>query len=135
VFGVAAAEFLLWPKFATSTYFLLTMLALVDFLSGIALRVRRGRGAPAEVASRPAAPKPETPAPEPQPAAVAAPPLPAAASVPESVLPDRPEPKLDGPEPKIVPADAAPAAPSTEIASPRLQPGDGSSPPPDAPPR
>ena len=135
VFGVAAAEFLLWPKFATSTYFLLTMLALVDFLSGIALRVRRGRGAPAEVASRPAAPKPETPAPEPQPAAAAAPPLPAAASVPESVLPDRPEPKLDGPEPKIVPSDAAPAAPSTEIASPRLQPGDGSSPPPDAPPR
>src|SRR6201988_2013972 len=41
VFGAAAAEFLLWPKFATSTFFLLTLLALVDFLSGIALRVRR----------------------------------------------------------------------------------------------
>src|ERR1700741_775234 len=47
VFGAAAAEFLLWPKFASSTYFLLVMLALVDFLSGIALRVRRGRLAPA----------------------------------------------------------------------------------------
>src|SRR6202043_496058 len=42
VFGAAAAEFVLWPRFGTSTYFLLTMLALVDFLSGIALRARRG---------------------------------------------------------------------------------------------
>jgi len=42
VFGAAAAEFLLWPKFGTSIYFLLSMLALVDFLSGIALRARRG---------------------------------------------------------------------------------------------
>jgi len=37
VFGAAAAEFVLWPKFGTSTYFLLTALALVDFLSGLAL--------------------------------------------------------------------------------------------------
>src|ERR1700694_74705 len=42
VFGAAAAEFLLWPRFGTSTYFLLAMLALVHFLSGIALRARRG---------------------------------------------------------------------------------------------
>ena len=42
VFGAAAAEFVLWPKFGTSTYFLLALLALVDFLSGIALRARRG---------------------------------------------------------------------------------------------
>src|SRR5271163_3779300 len=42
VFGAATAEFLLWPKFASSTFFLLTLLALVDFLSGIALRTRRG---------------------------------------------------------------------------------------------
>ena len=41
VFGAAAAEFVLWPKFGTSTYFLLTALALVDFLSGLALRTRR----------------------------------------------------------------------------------------------
>ena len=46
VFGAAAAEFVLWPKFGTSTYFLLTALALVDFLSGLALAPasRRGRG-------------------------------------------------------------------------------------------
>lgn len=41
VFGAAGAEFVLWPKFGTSTFFLLTLLALVDFLGGIALRVRR----------------------------------------------------------------------------------------------
>ena len=41
VFGGAAAEFVMLPQFGTSTYFLLTMLALVDFLSGIALRARR----------------------------------------------------------------------------------------------
>ena len=42
VFGAAAAEFVLLPQFGTSTYFLLTLLALVDVLSGIALRARRG---------------------------------------------------------------------------------------------
>ena len=41
VFGAAAAEFLLWPKFGTSTFLLLTLLSLVDFLSGISLRTRR----------------------------------------------------------------------------------------------
>src|SRR5262245_66319183 len=41
VFGAAAAEFLLLPKFGTSTFFLLTALALVDFVSGLALRTRR----------------------------------------------------------------------------------------------
>src|ERR1700731_586113 len=57
VFGAAAAEFLLWPKFATSTYFLLALLALVDFLSGIAQRARRGMPT-APVASRRAAKAP-----------------------------------------------------------------------------
>src|ERR1700720_1457967 len=42
VFGAAAAEFVLWPKFGTSTYFLLAALSMVDFLSGLALRTRRG---------------------------------------------------------------------------------------------
>jgi hypothetical protein len=49
VFGGAIAEFLLWPRFASSTYFLLTLLALVDFLSGVSLRVQRG--VPATVSS------------------------------------------------------------------------------------
>ena len=45
VFGAAAAEFLLWPRFANSTYFLLTLLALTDFLTSVALRVRRSPAA------------------------------------------------------------------------------------------
>src|SRR5689334_21161920 len=32
VFGAAAAEFVLWPKFGTSTFALLTLLALADFI-------------------------------------------------------------------------------------------------------
>jgi hypothetical protein len=42
IFCAAAAEFLLWPKFGTSVFCLLTLLALVDFVSGLALRARRG---------------------------------------------------------------------------------------------
>ena len=127
VFGGAAAEFVLWPRFGTSTYFLLTMLALVDFLSGIALRARRGK----QVASDPAvsgraARTPAAAAPEPQPAA--APPVPAAASVAESV-------PLDHPEPKIVHPDVTPNPPSPVVPSPELQPGSGSPPSSDVPPR
>ena len=127
VFGGAAAEFVLWPRFGTSTYFLLTMLALVDFLSGIALRARRGK----QVASDPAvsgraARTPAAAAPEPQPAA--APPVPAAASVAESV-------PLDHPESKIVHPDVTPNPPSPVVPSPELQPGSGSPPSSDVPPR
>src|SRR6202023_4119622 len=53
VFGGAVAEFLLWPRFGTSTYFLLALLALVDFLSGIALRSRRELGSAGYKAGRP----------------------------------------------------------------------------------
>ena len=56
VFGAAAAEFVLWPKFGTSTYFLMTALSLVDFLSGLALRTRRRAVAVAAPASPPKAP-------------------------------------------------------------------------------
>jgi hypothetical protein len=49
VAGGAIAEFLLWPRFANSAYFLLALLAVVDFLSGVALRARRG--GPATAAS------------------------------------------------------------------------------------
>jgi hypothetical protein len=127
VFGGAAAEFLLWPRFASSTYFLLAMLALVDFLSGIALRARRGMVTSAAAVSRrgartpAAAPEPEfDPAPEPS--------VPAAAPVAESVL-------LDHPEPKIVHAEVTPSPPSPEVPSPGLQPSEGSPSSPDAPPR
>jgi hypothetical protein len=126
VFAAAAAEFALWPKFGTSVFFLLTLFALVDFLTGVTLRRRRHvavateapvarqatrRAEPdiVEPASAPAAPMP---APEPAP-------LPSAASVAESVLLDHPEPSM-----------AQPAVPS-----PGIQPGNGAHPSPDAPPR
>lgn len=43
IFAGAAAEFVMLPQFATSTFFLLTLLALIDFLTGISLRARRPR--------------------------------------------------------------------------------------------
>ena len=71
VFGAAAAEFLLWPKFANSTYFLLTLMAMADFLSGIALRAHRSpqaalRGPAATPVPRPLVDEPvDVAAPEP----------------------------------------------------------------------
>jgi hypothetical protein len=117
VFGCAAAEFLLWPKFGNSIYFLLSMLALVDFVSGVALRARRGTVASTAGVSRPAEPAPAPAITEPVPATV-----------------DNSTP-LDRREPKIAHADVTPAGPSPEVPSPGLQPGDSLPPSPDAPPR
>src|SRR6266851_884246 len=125
VFGGAAAEFVLWPKFGTSTYFLLTMLALVDFLSGVALRAWRGTlvtSGPAVVstkgarASSPAATETRF-VPEPAPS------VPAAAAVAESVLLDHPQPKIQRPEiqrPEVRPNPPPPEivhAPPPEVVS------------------
>jgi hypothetical protein len=126
VFTGAAAEFVMLPQFGTSTYFLLTMLALVDFLSGIALRARR-RPAPADapVSRNERQPEFETDRPrlDPEPA----PPVPPATTVAESVLLDRPEPTT------LHPVDIVRTSP--EIRSPGLQPNDGAHPSPDTPPR
>ncbi len=123
MFGAAAAEFVLWPKFGTSTYSCWRC-SRWRFLSGSALRARRGT----QLASGPAVSgrgvrKAGTaaPAPEPEPQFD-----PAAAQVAESV-------PLDRAEPKIVHPEVAPNAPSPEVSSPGLQPGDGSHPSPDAP--
>jgi hypothetical protein len=124
VFGAAGAEFLLWPKFGTSTYFLLSLLSLVDFLSGIALRARRVTVADARSASRKLAPA----APEPQFDPAPAPSEPVTVPVAESTSHDRVEPKM-------VPAEVTPPGSSPEVASPELQPREGSAPSPDAPPR
>ena len=124
VFGAAGAEFLLWPKLGTSTYFLLSLLSLVDFLSGIALRARRG---PVAIAAAPFR-KQASAAPEPRFEPVPEPAAPAAAPVAETAPPDRVEPKM-------APAEITPAGPSPEVASPGLQPGEGSPPSPEAPPR
>jgi len=137
VFGGAAAEFLLWPRFGTSTYFLLTLLGLVDFISGLALRSRRGvpvasSAAVSRRAARQSAPVAAEPQFEPAPAPVPASSVPAAASVAEAVLMDHPEPKIL--EPKIVqPTSAAPSVPPLEVPSPGLQPSNGSPPSPEEP--
>lgn len=119
VFGAAAAEFVLWPKFGTSTYFLLTALSLVDFLSGLALRRRRGAVAVvAEPAvSRKRAGKAE-PVAEPPFEPAPAPAMPPAA---QTVL-------LDHPEPTPAQSAIVPNAASPEVPSPGLQPGGASSP-------
>jgi hypothetical protein len=135
VFGGAAAEFLLWPRFGNSTYFLLALLALADFISGLALRARRGTQvvAPATASRRAARKADAVPAepqfdPAPPPPAPAAPSssVPAAASVAESVL-------LDHPQPKIVHPEVAPAESSPELVSSGAPPSDGLPRSPDAP--
>jgi len=136
LFGAAAAEFVMWPKFGTSTFFLLALMAMVDFFGGIALRARRTVTAttvsrraakPVEHPVETSAPTPEPePHIEPEPAAPV--PAPPAASVAEQVLQEPPKPSA--------PQSAPPAAdPSPTIPSPELQPGDGSTPAPDAPQR
>jgi hypothetical protein len=112
VFGAAAAEFVLWPEFGTSTYFLLTALSLADFLSGLALRTRRGAGAAPAASAKSARKTEPVAAPRGEPAPAPAP------SAPESVALDHPE---------------RAAAPHT--ASPGIQPGSGATSSPDTPPR
>ncbi|WP_426437966.1 hypothetical protein [Bradyrhizobium genosp. P] len=127
VFGAAAAEFVLWPKFGNSTYCLLTLLALVDFISGIALRTRRrALAVPVAhahkfepvVADTPqanpapvAAPAP-VPAQSPAAAPVPASPVPPAASVAESVLLDQAAPKPAVASPDLQPGGHAPSDPA-----------------------
>ncbi len=131
VFGAAAAEFVMWPKFGNSIFFLLVLLAMADFFGGVAQRTRRRRAyvtddAPAPRKARRKAEEPVEepvvaarvePVPAPQPAPVV-PPAPSAQSVAESVLMDHPAPK--------------PVTPSPEIPSPHLQPSNGT-PSPDTP--
>ncbi|WP_441239074.1 hypothetical protein [Bradyrhizobium sp. 930_D9_N1_4] len=130
VFGAAAAEFVMWPKFGNSTFFLLVLLAMADFLGGIAQRTRRRVTYVAETtvpAPRKAKRQVEAPAdevaaePKFEPVtAPVAPPAASAQSVAESVLMDHPAPKPVTP-------------PSPEIPSPHLQPGNGTPPSPDTP--
>ena len=136
VFSAAAAEFVLWPKFGTSTFLLLTLLSLVDLLSGIALRTRRRRAVVVyedEVPGRRERRAPVVePAPAPAPKPAANPPT---ASAAESVQLDHPEPSPAKPVAPAVEQSSAPAAPSPEVASPGIQPANDAHPSPDKPPR
>ena len=112
VFAGAVAEFLLLPQFATSVFFLLTVLMLVDFLAGVSLRMRSEtrRAAAAAKAAR-TAPPPAAPAPQPQFEPVVPPAVPPMATI---------EPAHPAPTPTVTP-------------SPQLQPGAPSIPPQDQP--
>ncbi|SEI17294.1 hypothetical protein [Tardiphaga sp. OK245] len=130
VFGAAATEFVMLPKFGNATFFLITLTAMVDFLAGISLRARRPRRAAAPVYAPEPAPRYE---PAPAPVAPTHPPapVPAATSVAEAVLTDRPEPKVERIEPKLEPTPVPPevvAHTSPQITSPDLQPGGVASP-------
>ena len=77
VFAAAAAEFLMLPQFAHSTFFLLTLMALTDVVAGVWIRAVRpkpvvARAAPPPVeperpVSRPVAPVAAEPEPPPAP--------------------------------------------------------------------
>jgi outer membrane biosynthesis protein TonB len=164
VFGGAAAEFLLLPQFGTSTYFLLTSLALVDFLSGIALRTRRPRVASVAAASASSSSAAtakvvraqyEAP-PEPRFDRAPAPPVPSAEPKVEPIVEPKVEPKAEPiVEPKVESAPPAPVEPiiahsdgvatessqqpahepSPEIQSPGIQPSSGAHPSSDNPQR
>jgi len=128
VFGAAAAEFVMLPKFGNATFFLITLTAMVDFLAGISLRARRPRRVAAPVYAPEPAPRYE---PAPAPVAPTPPPAPAPAAAPVAapVLTDRPEPKVEKVEriePKL---ESTPIPPEVVVhTSPDLQPGGVASP-------
>ncbi|MCX7322113.1 MAG: hypothetical protein NT113_22460 [Hyphomicrobiales bacterium] len=154
----AIYEFVMLPKFGNATFFTIALIALIDFFAGISLRARRPRRVAAPVYADTAPqhqPAPVAPTPVPAtpaavtPAPLATPaPVPPATSVAESVLAEKPEPKIErveptyqriepkiesGIEPKIeprieTPGDTKPVAPevvahtSPQITAPDLQP-------------
>jgi hypothetical protein len=128
VFCGAGAEFALLPQFGTSTYFLLTALAVTDFLSGIALRARRGTHVTSvSAASRRGVPPPDLNPPEPRFDHPPASSIQAPAA--EPVPPNHSEPITARPE--VTPIEPS----SPEVPSPGLQPSNGTPPPSDTPPR
>lgn len=149
VFGAAAAEFVQWPRFGNSIYFLLALLALVDFLSGVALRARRATQPEAAVSPRqghraamapephfeptPALPLPALAPPAPSVAAplpAAAPPAPVEAAAPvvaavpavQAAASVAEAVLLERPEPKFLHAEIIPTTPHPQVLSAGLQP-------------
>lgn len=118
VFGGAAAEFVMLPQFGSSTYFMLTLLALVDFLSGFALRARRPARAVAVPSQGVAEAEPRVdPAPASMAASVSSPePADAPAAIAEPV-PER------APGSATVHAEAAEAEQHPDVPGPGIQPG------------
>jgi hypothetical protein len=114
VFAAAAAEFLLLPPFAHSTFFLLVMMAFTDVIAGIAIRYVRpkhvvARAAPVAVEERPVAkpaPVEPAPAPAPQPSSASAfdePPPPRGETAEHHEAPIAPNQEILPPEPGATP--------------------------------
>ncbi len=121
VFGGAAAEFVMLPQFGSSTYFMLTLLALVDFLSGFVLRARRPARAVVAPLQGAAAAEPREPRFDPAPAAMAA-----SVSSPELADASVAAAEPVGPEPVIVHAgtglaETADAKLHPDVPSPGIQ--------------
>jgi hypothetical protein len=119
VFGGAAAEFVMLPQFGSSTYFMLTLLALVDLFSGFVLRTRRPARAvagPLQGAAEVEAREPRfDPAPASMVPSVSSPePADAPAIVAESVLEN---------VPPIIYGETAGAERHPDVPGPRIQPG------------
>lgn len=113
VFAGAAAEFLLLPQFASSAFFLLTLMAFVDVVAGIFIRMVRPKIA---VSSRAPQPEPVVHAPPPPPAPIAPEVKPAApVVVVEETRPS--ESTAREPEIRIEPRET-PAVPQQDILPP-----------------
>lgn len=129
VFGGAAAEFVMLPQFGSSTYFMLTLLALVDFLSGVALRARRPARAvavPSQEAPEAAAPEPRfDPAPVSAPASVSSVSSPAPAPAVPTVAPMAESIPKSAPESVIVHPEATADEQQPDIPAPGIRPGGG----------
>jgi hypothetical protein len=114
VFAGAAAEFVLLPRFGTTTFFLLTLLALVEFFAGIALHTRRGAHVVTSVtpASRTPVRKPVGDPPEPQFEPVVVPAAGAAGAAAQRAALEEPIPSHS--EPVIVHTGVVPSGPPPE---------------------
>lgn len=150
VFAGAAAEFVMLPQFGTSLFFMLALLALVDFLSGLALRGRRPRCVVATVPApeHEAAVVAQAPAPvvnrEPSfaPAPAAVPAMPAMPETVRSAPPVSTPPLTQDLQARVEPivpdetaADIKREADQPKIVSPGLAPGGAAHPSPDSPTR
>jgi hypothetical protein len=117
VLAGAAAEFVLLPQFATSVFFLLTVLTLVDFLAGVSLRLRReNRRAAANTAPSKASPSNLPVAPQAQAEPVMPPPM-------ATIEPAHQAPTQVAPEGTPVQAVSIPGHAAPDVTAPDLQPG------------
>jgi hypothetical protein len=121
VFAAAAAEFVMLPQFAHSTFFLLTLMALTDVVAGIWIRAVRPKAVVARAAPPPPV-EPERPVsrpvvaePVPPPEPAPAPPKPAEVVEPRMVEPEHrmtePEHPMAEPEHRMTEAEHRMAEP------------------------